>query len=62
MIAPNITKPTRNPTEFDTENTEIRNSPRGMTGSAARSSAQMKRATSTTAATASEMIGAEPQA
>ena len=43
-------------------NTEFRNSPSGMTGSAARTSAQQNRATNTTAAAASEMIGAEPQA
>jgi len=62
MIAPNITKPTMNPIEFDTVNTEFRNSPSGMTGSAARTSAQQNRATHPTAATASEMIVAEPQA
>src|ERR1017187_6896385 len=43
MIGPNITKPTRKPIELDTENPEIRNTPSGRTGSAARSSTQQNR-------------------
>jgi hypothetical protein len=62
MIAPNITKPTTNPTEFDTVNTEFRNSTSGMTRSAARPSAQTNSAISTTASAARPMIVAEPQA
>ena len=38
MMAPNMMKPTMNPTELDTVNTEFRNSPSGMSGSAARTS------------------------
>ena len=61
-IDPNIANPTTKPTPLEAENTRLRNRCSGMTGSAARLSAQMNPAPSTTARAPKMKIGADPQA
>ena len=62
VMAPNMAKPTTNPTALAAENTRLANRCSGITGSAARRSARTKATMSTTPATPSPTIGAEPQA
>ena len=61
-IAPNRANPTTKPTALAAENTRLRNRCSGMTGSAARPSAQTNAAPSTTAAAPMMKIGADDQA
>src|SRR6516165_9905958 len=57
--APNIAKPAARPIADDTENTELRNSRNGSTGSAARRADSHQPKSSTTEAANSPMITAE---